>query len=479
MNDLDLPLLTLDATAQAAAVDRGELSPADLVEAALARIERLNPAVNALFAFDPGLARQRAPRAGGGGPFAGVPTLLKDLLAYPGLPAQFGSRLLAGHVAPAGSPYTDALDAAGLVVIGKTATSEFGLLGTTEPLVNGPTRNPWDLERSAGGSSGGSAAAVAAGIVPVAHASDGGGSIRGPASFCGVFGFKPSRDRTASVGLPPGMPTASLLSDHCVSRTVRDSATWLCATEADATADALPSAEALAATPPARLRIGWYRRDVFGGLPDDNALAALDETVALCAALGHEVVECDGPEVGGSTTADAFHDLTALVVAGMTGQMAAAMGSAYDADRLEPYTRHLLGRAAELPADRPAEAVAALADAGERAAAALNAYDALLSPTVPFAAFPLGRYAPTADPAILRDHVNRVAAYTVVASLAGGCAMSVPLHWTAAGLPMGSHFAAPRGADARLLRLAFQLERAAPWIDRLNGLSRSLACPSD
>ena len=471
-----LPLVEFDATAQAEAVRAGRLTPEDLIDAAIARIERLNPLLNALSstAFD--AARRRARALTAEGDFAGVPTLLKDLLAYPGQPIGLGSRLMAGRVAPAGSPYTDALDAAGLLTIGKTTTSEFGLIGTTEPLATGATRNPWDLSRSTGGSSGGAAAAVASGMVPIAHASDGGGSIRGPASLCGVFGFKPSRWRTRFAGLPKEMPLAAILSEHCISRTVRDSATWLRATEAEDIATALPDAMVLAETPPYRLRIGCYDRDAFGNAPDAAAVAALEHTATLCRTLGHEVISVEGPRFDGRAAGSAVFDIMAASTAGMLDVLAPGLAPDTMAACLEPYTIMLVAHAKGFAPSRLEEAAAELSAAGEAAERAFDGVDILLSPTIPFTAFPLGVVSPDCPLTRLRAHFERSAGFTAAASLAGWPAMSVPLSWSVEGLPAGSHFAARVGEDALLFRLAFQLEKTAPWAPRLFALSRDLAC---
>ncbi|HEY8377578.1 MAG TPA: amidase family protein, partial [Nannocystis sp.] len=213
-------LARLDGIAQAELVARKEVRAAELLDACIERIEALEPLVRAIVALDLDRARATPPAPG---PFAGVPFLVKDVTPYPGLPWHVGSRLFAANVAAQGTPYSERIDAAGLVTIGKTATPEFGLLGSTETLLHGVTHNPWDLSRLPAGSSGGAAAAVAAGIVPLAHASDGGGSIRIPASVCGLFGFKPSRGRCAPASFGASDFDA-LISDHCVSRSVRDSA---------------------------------------------------------------------------------------------------------------------------------------------------------------------------------------------------------------------------------------------------------------
>ncbi|HEX6245334.1 MAG TPA: amidase, partial [Polyangiales bacterium] len=216
-------LFKLDGVAQAALVRTGQLSALELVDATIERIERLEPRIHALSSssFDAARAKARGPLSGA---LAGVPFLIKDLLAYPDQPHRLGSRLFAQQRATQGSPFTQRLDEAGLITLGKSTTSEFGLLGSTESLLSGATRNPWQLERSAMGSSGGSAAAVACGMVPLAHASDGGGSIRIPASACGLFGFKPGPGRAVGTGVDD---MGGLVIEHVLSRSVRDSALLL------------------------------------------------------------------------------------------------------------------------------------------------------------------------------------------------------------------------------------------------------------
>ena len=465
----------MDATEQAALVRAGKVSALELTDGAIARIERLEPVINALASSDFERARERARTVPATGPFAGVPTLIKDLMAYPGHAVSYGARMFLGHMPPAGSPYTNALDAAGLVVLGKSATSEFGLIGTTESLANGATHNPWDLSLSPGGSSGGAVAAVASGMVPVAHASDGGGSIRGPSSFTGLFGFKPSLGRAAANGMPEELPTTRLISEHCVSRTVRDSCAWLSATERPGIADPLPPAERLRMSPPGPLRIGAYRRDCFGTAPTPAAEAAFDKAVALCRQLGHDVVEIDGPRIDATATSKAYFALTGFAVGALLAQVRQMMGSAFDPSLFEPYTLDLVARAKSLTAgDVPARGETLTMAAGA-ANALMDGYDLLLSPTVGFPAFPLGRHGPDQPPPAIDAMIARLAGYTVVASLAGWPAMSVPLFTTDDGLPLGCHFAAARDRDALLFSLAFQLEDAAPWTPRLLDLHARLA----
>lgn len=469
----------MDAVEQASLVARGEVSALELVDAAIARIEQLNPQLNALASFDFDQARARARMAPSCGPFAGVPTLLKDLLPYPGHAAGFGTRLFKGQPAQGETDYTSALDAAGLVVLGKSTTSEFGLLGTTETLAHGATRNPWNKKHSTGGSSGGAVAAVASGMVPIAHASDGGGSIRGPASFCGLFGFKPSRGRTVSAGLPPTMPTARLISDHCVSRSVRDSAVWLAATERPDLGQPLPSIAALGSIRTKPLRIGVFRNDSFGRVATQDARQAVDVAIALCEVLGHEVIACEGPQVASKETSDAFFALTGVGLSGLFDHVRSQMGEAFDEAVFEPYTCEIVRRSRSLSPDDIARSVISLGAAEGAANRFIADYDVLLSPTVPFPAFPLGLYGPESDADALITFTEHVAGYTIVASLAGWPAMSVPLHWSANGLPIGCHFAAATGRDALLFSLALQLEEMAPWARRLDRLAESLACRND
>lgn len=454
-----------DAVGQAALVRSGELTAVELVDAAIARVARANGKLNVLAAQDFELAREEAKnvRAGGqGGPLAGVPTLIKDLLPYPGLPCGFGSRALAGHVAPEVSDYARAVADAGLIVLGKSTTSEFGLLGTTQTLAHGVTPNPWDLARSPGGSSGGAVAAVASGMVPVAHASDGGGSIRGPASLCGLFGFKPSRKRERSTGPMSDSPFGQIISEHCVSRTVRDSAAWLAVTERPEDAVGFVR-EPLRR----RLRIGWYAATAFGAQQQADVAAGLQRTVALCAELGHVLVPVAGPRFDAEAASAAFFQMGGASMGMMLGQL---RGAGVPVEQLvEPFTLELARRAGPDPMQALGQAGAVLQQAAAGIARALEGIDVLLCPTVPFPAWPQ----PELDPAGAFEDIvaftNRLAGFTAPASLAGWCAMSVPLCESDGGLPVGMHFAAGAGQDALLLGLAYELELAAPWRQRHPG----------
>jgi len=462
-------LSRLDAIDQAALVARGEVSALELTEAAIRRIEAIEPTIHAIASADFTAARARAalpPK----GPLGGVPFLIKDLLPYPGQRCAFGSRLFRANVASEGSPYTDRLDAAGLITLGKSTTSELGLLGSTETLLHGVTRNPWDLARSAAGSSGGAAAAVASGMVPIAHASDGGGSIRIPASVTGLFGFKPGRGRCVSTAQPSFF---DLLSEHCVSRSVRDSALLLSITE-DRSNASLPPLGYVDRPLARSLRIGFYAQTLMGDAPDPEIAAALQRAASLCQSLGHEVAPAPPPDVDAPALSDAFFTLAGASMDQLATMMLGVLGRPVGPDDLEPFTLSLIERFRASPGDAAPRAVAAVELAGERMRAYLNGYDVVLCPTVPVAPFAIGTLAPTLDRETLIRRTEKLAGYTPIHNMAGVPAMSVPLFTASAGWPIGIHFAARVGGEATLLGLAYQLEEAAPWRDRWPAITTSL-----
>ncbi|HVK67966.1 MAG TPA: amidase family protein [Polyangium sp.] len=459
-------LWELDAVGQAALVQSGEVSALELVDAAIARIEKLEPVVHAMASVDFDAAREKA-RSRPTGLLGGVPFLLKDLLAYPGHKLTMGSRLFRDHVAPAGSPYTERFDAAGLVTLGKTTTSEFGLLGSTETLLAGITRNPWDLAKSATGSSGGAAAAVASGMVPMAHASDGGGSIRIPASACGLFGFKPGRRRCVSTGY---VDAFELLIEHCVSRSVRDSALLLSLTEDPG---AKPAVGYVDRPLDRSLRIGVYTTTLLGRAPDPDVMRSLLQTMRLCADLGHEVVDAPPPPVEGAPLSDAFFTLAGSGIHDLARTLESMLGRPVGEDDLEPFTLALIHHVRSLPEGARARAEAAFAHASARMLSYMESYDVLLCPTLPVAPYDLGTLAPGLDRELLLRRTEVLAGYTPIYNITGVPAMSVPLGSSESGLPLGSHFAAKLGQEATLLGLAYQLEEAAPWRHRWPALTRA------
>lgn len=454
MND---DIASLDATAQAALVRTGQVTALELVDAAIERIEALDPTIHAMATVDFEAARRRA-RDCPPGPLAGVPFVIKDLAAYPGMRHAMGSRLFAANVPSEPTPYSQRIDAAGLIVLGKATTSELGLLGSTETLLDGVTRNPWDPTRSAGGSSGGSAAAVASGMVPFAHASDGGGSIRGPASLNGLFGFKPGADRVVPTA-PDNM--AGLLVDHCVSRSVRDSALLLSLTER--TDGALPPVGHVTGPSTRRLRIGCYTRTLMGHEPSAAALAGLHKTAALCRELGHEIVDTPAPDIDGRVVSDVFFTLAGAGINQLAAMMEPMLGRPVGDTDLEPFTLSLLAWYRTLPEHAAPAAMARVGSLGAAMRAFVDRFDAVMCPTIPVPVFELGTLAPTLEREVILERTEKLAGYTAIHNMADLPAMSLPLHTSPEGWPVGSHIAAPRGHEATLLALAYELEAASPW----------------
>jgi amidase len=457
--DLDF-LARLDGVAQAELVARGELSAAELLDACAARVERCEPLIHAAVTLDWPRARAFQPADG---PFKGVPTLVKDVLPYPGLRWGMGSRLFARNMQAPPTPYGEQIDRSGLVVVGKSATSELGLLGSTETLQEGVTHNPWDLSRSAAGSSGGAAAAVAAGIVPLAHANDAGGSIRVPASVCGLFGFKPSRGRSVPAN-SGGSDFIGLISDHCVTRSVRDSALFLSVTEAQG--GPLPAIGYVREASSKRLRIATFTRTPMSDEPDPAVRRAFDEAVTLCTALGHEVYPIAAPALDGPALGDAFFLSAGAAIAGMVEMVGGMRGAAVRPDELEPFTWALIRSFQRRGADALQSARATLAQATQSYLRAFADCEVLLTPTLSELPWRLGHLSPLVEYEELLARTARAVGYTPIHNIAGCPAMSVPLHWSADNLPIGVHFAAGVGRDETLLRLAYELEAAQPWRER-------------
>jgi amidase len=469
-------LARLDATAHAELVRSGEASPVELVDAAIERIEALNPELNAV--IHPLFEEGRAAAAGAlpDGPFRGVPFLLKDLgAAFAGQPLHLGMRALKeiGFRAPIDSYLAQRFRAAGFVTIGKTNLPELGILPTTEPVAYGPTRNPWDTGRSTGGSSGGSAAAVAAGMVPVAHANDGGGSIRIPASECGLVGLKPTRQRI-SEGPLIGDNMSGLTVELVVSRSVRDTAAILDAVHGPAPGDPYvappperPYAEELDADP-GQLRIGLITDPVADETPQRAVVEAARDAGGTLEALGHRVEPVDLSPLAGADVVPTFMVRWAAGQAAALGQIALAAGRQIGAEDVEPLTWAL----AEM--GRKVSAADYLAAVGQhqvltRAVAALYAtHDLLLTPTLGEVPPPLGSFDDSGpDPLDAIRRAGLTAAFTALCNLTGQPAISLPLHWSEEGLPIGTQLIAAYGREDLLIRIAAQLEQAHPWADRV------------
>jgi len=461
-----------DAVGLAALVRQGEVTPAELAEAAIGLIEAHNPALGAVTQRMDDFARAAVADGLPDGPFTGVPTLLKDLFQnLPGVPTNNGSALFKGALPPYESTLVAKARAAGLVVVGKSASPEFGLMPTTEPRAFGPCHNPWNTAHTPGGSSGGSAAAVAAGIVPAATASDGGGSIRIPASCCGLFGLKPSRGRVGS-GPVETEGWNGLATSGVVSRTVRDSAALLDALEGGdpgepyaAPAKARPWAEEVG-RPPGNLRIAVSRKTPSAVMLHPDCAAALDDAAALLASLGHEIVEED-PPLDLDRFVEGFKGLLAANTAADLIELAGAFGRPLGANDLERWTFTVASLADGKTAGDVMLGYRNLWRMHRPMGAFLARHDVLLTPTLGSPPVALGVLDPDLDDQqALVGRVFGFIPFTPLANAFGHPAASVPLYWNAEGLPVGVMLQARLGADDVLLRLAAQLEGARPWSHR-------------
>lgn len=456
MKDL-ASLARLDGMAQAELCARGEVSAAELFDACLARIEALNPLLRAVVT----VARE-PPRTANPGPFSGVPFLVKDSTSWPGLRWSMGSRLFRANLARQQTPYGRRLEESGLVCVGKSAMSELGLLGSTETLLEGVTHNPWKLACSATGSSGGSAVAVAAGLVPLAHANDGGGSLRHPASACGLFGFKPSRGRTVPASFASS-DFGDMTSEHCISRSVRDSALFLSLTEDRSSGTPVGFVREPLARP---LRIATWTRTVMGQEPEPAVRRAYEEAVALLTGLGHHVEPIAPPPFEGPELGDAFFLVSGAAIAGIVDMLDQTRGVPVQTDELEPFTWALVETFLARGPDALPWSRAVFARAVHAYNEATRGYDVVLTPTLATEPWPIGHLSPVLGREELLRRTARAVGYTPIHNIAGCPGMSVPLHFPEGGLPIGTHFAAAPGADALLLGLAYQLEQARPWKDR-------------
>jgi amidase len=475
-------------------VRKKEVKPSELVEEAISRIEKLNPRINAVIHKMYELARKAADGDLPDGPFKGVPFLMKDILmAYAGVPLTNGSRFFKDFVPDHDSELVKRFKAAGIIVVGKTNTPEFGLVPITEPELFGPTNNPWDLSRTPGGSSGGSAAAVAARMVPLAHASDGGGSIRMPASCCGVFGLKPTRGRNP-IGPDFGEAWRGLTCDHVLTRSVRDSAAML-----DATAGPDIGAPYYAVPPtrpflnevgndPGRLRIAFTSKPFLGDIVDKDCVKGLEATAKLCQDLGHEVIEA-APQIDGKAFAKAFLTIVCVETRATIEEGEVLLNRKASFKDFEPSTwaLGLLGRQCRAPELSRSLNLAQLT--ARQIGEFFKKYDILLTPTLAMPPVATGALQPKGIRAVamkllgsinagglintlsridtLSQHVFGFMPYTPLFNVTGQPAMSVPLYWNDEGLPIGMQFIGRYGDEATLFRLASQLEKARPWSERI------------
>jgi len=487
-----------DATGLGELIRKKEITPLEVLEEAVSRIEKLNPMVNAvvLKMFDHALKLAEGPIPDG--PFTGVPFLLKDLLAaYKGFPLTGGSRSCRNVIPDRHSELVGRFIDSGLIVMGKTNTPEFGLMNVTEPELFGPARNPWDTNRTPGGSSGGSAAAVAAGMVPMASAGDGGGSIRIPASCCGLFGLKPSRGRNPT-GPLHGRVWQGAVVEHVISRSVRDSAAVL-----DAVSGPDHGAPCVAArqerpfidevtTEPGKLKIAYSVASPIHTDVHDECKDAVHDAAALLAGLGHEVVEAS-PDIDGLMLVKSYLMMYFGEMAADLTQLKKDKKSGFINHDIEIVTRTL----ALLGNTFTAGEFVSMMRQWDIAARAMGSfhekYDLYLTPTIALPPVRIGELAPKTGEIFMMKICNalklggllksagivdimavnsfRFTPFTQLANCTGQPAMSVPLYWTGSGLPVGVQFIAPNGNEALLFRTAGQLERARPWFDKRPALS--------
>jgi amidase len=455
----DLP----DATETAALIRNKQMSAAEAVEAAIKRADAIQPKLNFMVSDTYALARARAATLLAG-PFAGVPSLIKDLNDVTGAVTRDGSRSTAGaKPATKQDAFTNAAFATGIVCIGKSATPENGYLPTTEPLAFGPTHNPWDVGHSSGGSSGGSAAAVAAGVVPIAHANDGGGSIRIPACNCGLVGLKPSRGRMISD--QPGARPLEIAVQGCVSRTVRDTAAFFASCEATGASSVYPGVGLVSGPSGTMRKFGVLTNGFTGAAPDADVAAAVNAVAKLLEAAGHKMVG----ETSWPTDAGFVDDFLAFWSLGAAQDVAAAAkdtGKKIDETMMEPFSLQMAANAAKLkPAD--IEGVQKrLVGAGEAYAKWIAGYDVVISPVLATPAPELGFVSGDVPFETLRDRLTHYVGYTLIHNVAGAPAISLPLGWSRTGLPIGIQISAAAGAEKVLLELAYELEAAQPWIKK-------------
>lgn len=464
-----------DATSLAALIRSGAVSAAEVGEAALAAIAAVNPKIEAVLDV-----AAEVPKPAGEGPLVGVPFLIKDLgPVLASMKSEAGSRLCQGYVPATNSHLVNRFLDAGLVILGRTKTPEFGFSATTEPLLYGPARNPWNPLFTPGGSSGGSAAAVAAGAVPAAHANDGGGSIRIPAAFCGLVGLKTSRGRI-SVGPAMADAVGGLGVDHVVTRTVRDAALLLDVSHGQCPGDpygiagpAVPFVEAVR-PPHRRMRIGVVEQSFDGSAVDPEIAAALRDTADHLAALGHGVERIE-LAIGEPWSSYVWATMAIWCggIALIIDSVAAATGRPIDETMIEPANLQAYHHGKSLSATDIFAAYATLNVVRQSFAAQMGGFDLLLSPVVPRLTPHIGTPAVTLAGRSLAEWGPELFGYvgsTSLFNVTGGPAISVPLHQSSAGLPIGIQLAADLGGEALLLSIAAELEESRPWSARRPGI---------
>lgn len=482
-----------DAMGLAELVRKGEVTPTELSKETIERIERVNPKINAVVTTMYDQGRKAASEFLADAPFAGVPFFLKDLICtYAGVPTSQGCMALKKVIPEYDSEMVVRFKKAGVIILGKTNTPEFGLLGVTEPELFGPCRNPWNTDHTPGGSSGGSAAAVAAGIVPFAAGGDGGGSIRIPAAYCGLFGLKPSRGRNPS-GPDHGRIWQGAVQEHVITRSVRDSAAMLDATQGADTGAPYeirpPEGSYLEAveTDPGQLKIAFDTQSPIGTPVHPECVQAVEDTAHLLEGLGHRLEEAK-PDINGLALAKSYFAMYYGEVAADIADLEKILGRKAGPGDVEPltWTLGLLGRS--YSSEHMVSALREWDYAARKMGIFFRKYDLYLTPTTAYPPARIGELQPKPAEAFMMNVVNTLklgwllkasglvdqmaidglkrTPFTQAANLCGLPAISVPLYWTTDGLPCGSHFSGPFGDEATLFRLAAQLEKAKPWFNK-------------
>lgn len=447
-----------DAVELARRIAAGEVSSAELVAASIARARAVNPVLNAIVHESFETATEQA-RHASGGRFGGLPTFIKDTDAVEGTPLRMGSHALPNAPTAKSSPFVKQFLGTGLVSLGKTSLPELGLTATTESLACGPTRNPWNTAHSTGGSSGGSAALVAAGVVPIAHGNDGGGSIRIPASCCGLVGLKSSRGRLIGSEGSAYFPI-DIIVQGALTRTVRDAAAFLAAAEQWQPSRHYAPVGLVEGPGKARLRIAAFTDSASGDESHPDCRRAVADAAAACEALGHSVEQIRCPF--DNQVVDDFFAYWGFAPFGLGLVGRKVFGPGYDHSRIDAWSRGLSDQfRRSLP--RVPAILWRLRRFARRYEELMTRYDVLITPTLAAPPFPLGHIGPDVPFDVAVERVMRYAAFTPVQNLSGGTAISLPLGQSEGGLPIGVQFAAGRGAERRLLELAFALEDARPW----------------
>ena len=446
-----------DAVEIARRIQGGEISAQEAVEAAIARAEKVNPLLNAIAtrSFDSARRDAEHPRSG---TFAGVPSFMKDNELVEGSPMRFGSRGMPDTPVDTTSPFAKQYLSTGVINLGRTTTPEFGLTGTTEPLLHGPTHNPWKLGFSPGGSSGGSAALVAAGVVPIAHANDGGGSTRIPAACCGLVGLKPSRGRLVDIESVALLPV-KIVHQGMLSRSVRDTVAFYEAAERYRQNPRLPEIGRVTG-PGRRLRIAFFS-EIEEGVPSHpECVSAVIEAAELCESLGHSVEPVQVP------FDEQFHEdfflLWSTLAFAITRFGKQLMHPDFDRSKIEDFTKglveHFQSNALRVPA-----AVFRLRRFATKFARSFDHYDVLMNPTVAMPVPELGFIGPEVAFDTALERLKWFIPFSPIQNVSGTPAISLPLAQSKNGLPIGIQLASAMGADRTLLELALELEEAAPW----------------